>query len=67
MFRLSIGTEGVEDIIHDFDQELAIPDTPTENVNNWHSRAVTPILDDETAQKRSKKAKITEQRGQKDV
>ncbi|KAJ5237240.1 hypothetical protein N7489_007331, partial [Penicillium chrysogenum] len=33
MFRLSVGTEDVEDLIHDFDQALASPDPPTKNVS----------------------------------
>lgn len=32
MFRLSVGTEDVEDLIHDFDQALVTPDLPTEEL-----------------------------------
>lgn len=68
MFRLSVGTEDVEDLIHDFDQALASPDPPTKNVSSKRSRAVAPISDDETAQKRQKKNReYSEQREQKDV
>lgn len=69
MFRLSVGTEDVEDLIHDFDQALAIPDPATEDVSSKRSRAVTPVPNHETSrQKRRKKlGGISEEREKKDI
>ncbi|KAM5478034.1 Homocysteine/cysteine synthase [Microsporum canis] len=43
LLRLSVGTEDVEDLIHDFDQALASPDLPLENVINEHSQVAIPV------------------------
>jgi hypothetical protein len=68
MFRLSVGTEDVEDLIHDFDQALASPDPPKENVNSKRSRTVTPVPDDETGrQKRRKKTENISEEREKDT
>ncbi|KAM5458308.1 Homocysteine/cysteine synthase [Microsporum audouinii] len=43
LLRLSVGTEDVEDLIHDFDQALASPDLPLENVINERSQVAIPV------------------------
>ncbi|KAM5442227.1 Homocysteine/cysteine synthase [Microsporum ferrugineum] len=43
LLRLSVGTEDVEDLIHDFDQALASTDLPLENVINERSQVAIPV------------------------